>query len=293
MRRAIALTFSFLGLVAAAAPAQASYHLMSVREVATNPAGADSAFIELQMYSPGQNFVAGHPVTFYTASGTLLATFSLTTGVPNGDNQRTVLIGDTAAAGSPDFTYAMLSDAVQTYGPGGAACFDTVDCVSWGAFTGAAMLPSQPGTPAPAIPDGSSLERSITPGCATLLEAGDDANNSVADFSLAAPSPRSNSVTPTEKACGGGDTDAPQTTITKMPKAKTTKTTAKFKFSADEQGSKFQCKLDKGAFKNCSSPAKYKRLDPGKHKFRVFAVDAAGNEDGSPAKYAFKVLAKR
>ena len=30
------------------APAQASFHLMSIREVATNPAGANSAYIELQ-----------------------------------------------------------------------------------------------------------------------------------------------------------------------------------------------------------------------------------------------------
>ena len=50
---------------------------MSVSEVATNPAGPDTAYIELQMYAPGQNFVNGHAVTFYTATGDVLATFAL------------------------------------------------------------------------------------------------------------------------------------------------------------------------------------------------------------------------
>jgi hypothetical protein len=278
--------------VLGAAPAQASFHLMSVREVATNPAGPNSAFVELQMYAAGQNLVGGHAVTFYTATGTLLATFALPTNVANSDNQSTILIGDTATAGTPDFTYDQLSDAIQTYGPGGAACWDTVDCVSWGNFTGAGALPSPVGTPATAIPDGSALIRSITPGCATLLEAGDDTNTSSADFALGTPSPRNNTVTPTETACtgGGGDTSAPETTITKGPDKKTEKTKAKFKFSSSENGSTFECSIDKGDFKSCSSPTTFKRLSPGKHKFQVRAIDAAGNVDKTPAKLKWKVL---
>lgn len=293
VRRGIAATILATALtIALSAPAQATYHLIKVREVATNPAGADSAYIELQMYSAGQNLVGGHAVTFYTATGTLLATFALTSDVANGDNQRTVLIGDTAAAGSPDFVYDQLSDAIQTYGPGGAACWDTVDCVSWGGFTGAAMLPSPPGNAAPAIPDGSALVRSITPNCETLLEAADDTDNSVADFALGTPSPRNNATTPTEKACdgGGGGGGAPETTITKKPKKKTTKTKAKLKFKSSEAGSSFECKLDKSKFRSCSSPRKYKHLKPGKHRFQVRAIDADGNVDPTPAKAKWRVL---
>jgi hypothetical protein len=40
----------------------------------------------------------------------------------------------------------------------------------------------------------------------------------------------------------------------------------------------------------CSSPFKVKRLDPGKHKFRVRATDAAGNTDSTPAVDRFKVV---
>ena len=182
----------------------------------------------------------------------------------------------------------MLSEAVQMYGPGGAACFDDIDCVSWGAFTGAALLPSPPGNPAPAIPDGSSLTRTIAPGCATLLEAGDDTNNSVTDFTLGAPSPRANAAAPTETECGAAaDTHPPQTTITKAPKAESTKAKAKVKFKSSEPGSSFMCKLDKGAFESCSSPFKEK-VDVGKHKFRVVRDRPGRNRDRSAAKAKFK-----
>jgi hypothetical protein len=305
VRKGFALRLTLAGLAAlttlglVAPGASASFHLMSIREIATDPAGANSSYIELQMYSAGQNFVNTHKVNFYTASGGVLASFTLNKDVANGDNQRTILIGDTATAGTPDFVYDQLGDALLTFGPGGAACWDTLDCVSWGTFnnTSGTPLPSPTGPNAPAIPLGSSLERSIAPGCATLLEAGDDTNNSATDFAVATPSPRNNSVTPTETACGGGgggggggDTDAPDTTITKAPKAKSTKAKAKFKFTSNEQGSTFQCKFDKGPFEDCSSPRTYKNLKPGKHKFKVKATDAAGNTDQTPAKAKFKVL---
>jgi hypothetical protein len=293
MRRGLAAILATAAVaLGLAAPAQASYHLMKVREVATNPAGPNSSYVELQMYAPGQNLVNGHKVTFYTATGDLLASFTLDKNVTNADSQSTILIGDTATAGAPDFIYEQLSDAIQTYGPGGAACWDVVDCVSWGNFGGAGALPSAVGTPAPAITDGSALVRSIAPGCATLLESTDDTDTSSTDFALGPPSPRNNSVKPTEAACtgGGGDTTAPQTTITKAPDKKTNKTKAKFKFTSSEDDSTFECSVDKGDFKPCTSPTTFKKLSPGKHRFSVRAIDAFGNTDASPAKAKWKVL---
>ncbi len=90
---------------------------------------------------------------------------------------------------------------------------------------------------------------------------------------------------------GGGTTDdltAPETTITKHPKKKSTKRRAKFKFESSEAGSSFECKLDRKPYKPCSSPFK-KKVKVAKHKFRVRATDAAGNTDGSPAKFKFRV----
>ncbi len=86
------------------------------------------------------------------------------------------------------------------------------------------------------------------------------------------------------------DTDPPETTITKGAPNKTEKTKAKFKFSSDEPGATFECKLDTKAFKACTSPKTVKHLDDGKHKFKVRAVDAAGNVDPSAAKDKFKVV---
>ena len=61
------------------------------------------------------------------------------------------------------------------------------------------------------------------------------------------------------------------------------------RFSSDEPGASFECKLDKGKFKSCTSPKKYKKLDDGKHKFFVLATDAAGNEEEKAAKAKFEV----
>ena len=91
---------------------------------------------------------------------------------------------------------------------------------------------------------------------------------------------------------GGADTDAPETTIDSGPKAKRSGK-ATFEFSSDEAGSTFECKLDKVDFERCSSPRKLKKLKAGKHTFQVRAIDAAGNEDASPAKSKFAIPSKR
>ncbi len=89
---------------------------------------------------------------------------------------------------------------------------------------------------------------------------------------------------------GGSDVAPPQTTITKGPKKKSTKTTAKFKFSSSEKGSTFRCKLDRKPYRVCKSPKTHKKLKPGKHVFKVRAVDKAGNIDPTAAKRKFIVL---
>lgn len=80
-----------------------------------------------------------------------------------------------------------------------------------------------------------------------------------------------------------------ETTILKGPKARTHARTVKFRFSANEKGAKFECKLDRKPFKPCTSPRTYKKLKPGKHVFKVRAVK--GKEvDLTPAKRKFKIL---
>jgi hypothetical protein len=282
---AIAALAGLVGLGLSAAPALGSFHLIKVREVAPGTDTSNDAFVELQMYAAGQNLVGGHLLNVYGPSGAP-TTFTVSANVTEGGNQRTVLIGDSAVAGADQS--ADLGPAIDS--AGGAVCWEQLDCVAWGALTNAPTLAT--GTPAPAVPAGRSLTRSIAPGCPTLLEGTDDANDSATDFAFTTPTPRPNATPPTEVACGGAGSDSqpPQTKITKGPKAKTSKTKAKFKFRSSEPDSSFECKLDRGPFKRCDSPEKVKHLDLGRHKFRVRAVDAAGNADPSPAKLRWKVL---
>ncbi len=227
--RIAALTAATTLLVsgAFATNAGAAFHETKVSEVDPGAGSMDSAFIELQFFSAGQNFLTGHDVDYYTAVGSLLGSTNLTM-VPNGESQRTVLIGDSGVAGA-DITNNTLGDAISTVAAGGAVCFaDAVppDCVSWGNFTGAG-LPGATGAPvAPGgIPAGQSISRKITPGCATLLEAGDDTNNSAADFVVGPPTPRNNSVAPTEKSCPSAGTPGKKKRVRKCKK-KPSKNTA-------------------------------------------------------------------
>jgi hypothetical protein len=277
-------------LLFAAPSAHAAFHLMKVVEVfpGTN-AAPDKAFIELQMYAAGQNQVAGHNVTVYNAAGAVTATVPMTAAVPNGENQRTILLGDIDVT-NRDFPANVGTLIVRT---GGAVCFADAqppDCVAWGNFSAPGALPGAVGTPVlpGGIPNESSIVRSITPNCPTLLEAADDTDNSAADF-LETPteSPRSNLEAPTETPCAS--LDPPQTTIDKAPSKPLRKNRAKFRFSADDPAAAFACKLDRKPFKPCTSPHTVKKLDAGKHKFKVRATGSNGLTDPSPAKAKFKV----
>ena len=82
---------------------------------------------------------------------------------------------------------------------------------------------------------------------------------------------------------GTTDATAPDTTITKKPKTGF-KRTSKIKFTSNEAGVTFQCKVDSKKFKPRQPPLKLKNLRFGKHKIQVRAIDAAGNVDASPAR---------
>lgn len=61
-----------------------------------------------------------------------------------------------------------------------------------------------------------------------------------------------------------------------------------FAFRSNEPGARFRCKLDRRRFWPCRSPRAY-RLKPGRHAFRVFAIDRAGNRDRTPALIRFRI----
>jgi Bacterial Ig-like domain len=85
------------------------------------------------------------------------------------------------------------------------------------------------------------------------------------------------------------DLSAPQTTISSGPSDPTPDTFADFAFDSSEPGSTFQCELDGGGFSACASPQNYSGLAAGSHTFSVYATDAAGNVDGTPATFTWTI----
>lgn len=82
------------------------------------------------------------------------------------------------------------------------------------------------------------------------------------------------------------DAKPPQTIIKKV---KITDDKVKIRFRSNEKGAKFQCRLDRRKFKPCRSPRVFKNLADGKHRFKVRAIDAAGNVDKTPAKRKLRI----
>ena len=293
---ALILTFSFL----AAQPALATFHNMWIREVYPGSSALpDSEYVELQMWESGQHLVAGHTITVLDGTGKVIGSTTFPGNVANGANQSTIVAATAAAEAQFGFTADVALTPALINPTGGAVCWESLDCVSWGAFSGTTNSPSGP--PAAAIPDGQALRRSISRTCASLLEASDDRDSSAGDFEAVFPKPRPNSVPPSERPCGpsgggggggGGATDddgAPRTTLKAKPAKRTADRTPSFRFSSNESDATFQCKLDGKPYRGCGSPFTSKRLSLGAHVFRVRARHH-GILDASPATFRFSVV---
>jgi DNA-directed RNA polymerase specialized sigma24 family protein len=77
------------------------------------------------------------------------------------------------------------------------------------------------------------------------------------------------------------DAKAPTTKLTVAPEEFSQD--SRFEFASSEKHSSFDCKVDGKAYESCSSPKSYSGLADGQHRFRVRAIDRAGNPDPSPA----------
>lgn len=277
-----------LALLCVVSTAQASFHLMKVREVYTGGASGGS-YVELQMFAANQNFVGGHHVTTYNATGGLVNNYTIpndVTGTNAGENQKTILFAGPGYSGpAADFT----NPALDLPASAGAVCFDAipVDCVSWGAFTGNASLPSSAAPPASpgGVTAGKALRRSIALGCPTLLEAGDDTDSSATDFSEQTPDPRPNSAAVVEKEC-----TAPKAKVTSGPANPTKETSASFTYESEPPGATFECSLDSTVlFESCSEAGKSYPgpLSENTHTFRVKATDVNGT--GAAVAFSWKI----
>ena len=276
----VALSLLAVLIVLAPASASASFHLMKVREV--YPAG-DSSYVELQMFSAGEYLVAGHHLVAYSANGSVASDFSLPSNVSaSSPSNSTILIADSGYASAfPSGPSPDEADTGLNLSPSaGAVCWtdgSPPDCVSWGAFTGPfpthvpALVAGSPASPA-GVTAGKALRRSIAPGCPTFLEAEDDTDSSLADFSEQTPGPRSNSSSIVEHTCA-----PPVVTIDSKPKTPTSSTAAAFTYHSTPAGAEFECKRDAGAFESCDAGGiEYTGLAEGGHTFQVRAKNTEG-----------------
>jgi Ca2+-binding RTX toxin-like protein len=91
------------------------------------------------------------------------------------------------------------------------------------------------------------------------------------------------------------DRTPPATNLSRHPRAlllaSAPRRLVTFAFGASERGTGFRCSLDRQPFRPCRSPRGY-RVAPGRHVFRVFAIDAAGNRDSSPSLFRFRVRSR-
>ena len=84
------------------------------------------------------------------------------------------------------------------------------------------------------------------------------------------------------------DAAPPATAITAHPAAQATTGAATFSFTSSKEGSTFRCTLDGAGPEACTSPRSFTLAD-GAHDFSAQAVDAVGNVDPAPARFAWTV----
>ena len=197
-RIAVVVALTAGSLITASNPAHALFHLMMVTEVLAGTTTApDAQLIEMQMYAADQRFLAGHEVAVFDATGAEVGTFTFTAPVANGANQSHVLLA-TAEAETEFGVEADLAMTPVLTASGGSACFrgadgGLIDCASWGNYSGDDADTGTPFNATLGLVPGQSMQRVISGGSdPQALDAGDDTNDSEADFEGGAPNPTNN-----------------------------------------------------------------------------------------------------
>jgi Ca2+-binding RTX toxin-like protein len=165
------------------------------------------------------------------------------------------------------------------------------------ARAGADSILANSGDADPVIDCGDDIDRALvdfsqygdaTPvNCEVVREAAPNSFQLLPDFPIPTPPAPAPVVRKAPR-----DRTPPRTKIRARPRAvlNTHKARARavFRFTANERGSTFRCKLDRKSYRPCVSPRAY-MLAPGRHTVRIFAIDRAGNADRTPALLSLRV----
>jgi hypothetical protein len=212
----------------------------------------------------------------------------------NGDQQtstvnyRVIAAPTLAGTASDALLGSPITDAVTL--SGGQAPGGTIDFAVYG--PGDASCSSAPAqTTTKPVSGNGSYSQSFTPAAAGtyrwVASYSGDTDNKPKSGACNDPEQTSTVSEPPAR-----DTTAPETTISRRPKFRQFKVTH-FGFTADDPGATFECSIDDAPPAECTSPIAYKRLEPGRHVFSVFATDAAGNADATPATDRFRVTKRK
>ena len=91
----------------------------------------------------------------------------------------------------------------------------------------------------------------------------------------------------------GSEPRPPRTEITRTEipggAVLTRKSLAAFRFRSDSRAARFECSLDSGPWRGCRGGVFRRYVDPGRHRFRVRAVDPGGLTDPTPALRIWRV----
>lgn len=231
---------------------------------------------------------------------------------------QSTIVADNVAAGAPSDSLSQVFDPVSSGAvddPGGIAAgfslIETPDTAPGGAPAGSNITGIDPQLGPLAANGGPTQTMALGPTSAAIDSA--QANGFATDQAghvrtvdaVATNAPLSDGTDIgafelQDPGAVGGD---PTTEFTKKPpkkaKLKPNKKTAKVKLkfggtinSGAPGPLTFECKVDKGGYQECASPLKLK-LDKGKHKIEVRAIDSTGRTDSTPAKAKIKVKKKK
>ena len=250
----LALALAAVALALSPVSARATFHLIKIREVYPgSSASPEAEYVELQMYASGQNLVAGHSLDFLTRPARKWSpppSAQMCRTAPTRHARRRDSGGRIAVRDRGRYRPARRPSS-----PAGERSAGKPRLRFLGELSRrrprALRLPGR--SPRDSRRDGPAPDD--RPNCPTLLEAGDDTDDSAADFANVFPAPRPNAVAPSEHACaitgpaGGAYPNArrlagagqggharrrrPQTRLRHIPRRVTRDRTPTFRFSSN------------------------------------------------------------
>lgn len=135
------------------------------------------------------------------------------------------------------------------------------------------------------LPDSPTIDRGAVDGTSEALDVDEQPRTigELPDIGADELGPFATRADPIPVTVAGGE----------PPPKRTSMRRAEFIFGSSEPGSHFECKLDHGPFRPCSSPYRKKRVRLGGHEFQVRAVDPQGQADRTPLVFGWRVVTWR